>query len=246
MASPQVENGYTKIANELLDAYSAIRLSGEENQVFWTIVRKTYGFNKKEDSISLSQFCLATGLIKQNVCRALSKLIKKNIVIKIDKSNITKYRIQKDYTKWLPLSKLIRLSKLITPIIKIDKESVINIETHKRQRDTKETITKEKKDIYSAKFLQFWDEYPRKDRKKKANKYWGRTNEKQKDELIIASNNYSIRCTEENKGRAYIMLPTTFINPENEIWKDYLQEPEQLDGWAEREMERLKKEGGKG
>ena len=144
-ANPQTENGFTKLANELLEAFSLSRISGEENQVFWTIIRKTYGFNKTWDEISLSQFCLATGMNKQNVCRALSKLIKKKMIIKTDKGKIAKYRIQKDYTTWLPLSKLITLSNLIKPIIKTDKENVINLETYKRNKNTKDTITKERR-----------------------------------------------------------------------------------------------------
>ena len=143
MASPQIENGHTRIANELLDAIVRVGLAGEESKVFWFIVRKTYGYQKTWDEISLSQFCLASGLNKQNTCRALSNLIKKNMIIKSDKGKITKYRIQKDYTIWKPLSKLIMLSNPIKPVINIDKESVIKSETHKRNKNTKETITKE-------------------------------------------------------------------------------------------------------
>jgi phage replication O-like protein O len=144
LANPQTENGYTKIANELLEAFCFVRLGGDENKVFWMIIRKTYGFNKKEDEISLSQFCLGTGLRKQNVCRALSNLIKKNMIIKSDKSDSVNYRIQKDYTLWKPLSNLITLSNPIMGVIKSDKESVIKSETHKRNKNTKETLTKEK------------------------------------------------------------------------------------------------------
>ena len=105
MASPQVEDGYTMIANELLEAISRKLLSGDEHRIFWTILRKTYGFKKRTDQISLSQFVLATGINKQNICRVLSKLIKKNMIIKIDNKSIRSYSIQKDYTTWEPLSK---------------------------------------------------------------------------------------------------------------------------------------------
>ena len=144
MANPQTENGYTMIANELLEALARIRLSGEETQVFFTILRKTYGFKKKGDHISLSQFVLSTGIMKPNICRALSKLITKKMIIKTDNDNITSYSIQKDYTRWKPLSKLIMLSKTIIPLIKTDNQTVINIDTHKRNKNTKETLTKEK------------------------------------------------------------------------------------------------------
>lgn len=136
MASPQIENGYTMLSNELLEAFSMVRISGEENQLFWFIIRKTYGFKKKDDAISLSQFSLGTGINKPNVCRALSKLITKNMIIKNDNGLITKYRIQKDYTSWKPLSK-----KIIKAVIKKD-----NLPLSKKIH-TKETLTKEKTTI---------------------------------------------------------------------------------------------------
>ena len=67
MAEPQKENGYTPIANEIMDALCRIRIPGEERQVLDCIFRKTYGWNKCEDSISLTQFMEMTGLKKPAV-----------------------------------------------------------------------------------------------------------------------------------------------------------------------------------
>ena len=53
--SPQIENGYTKIANELLDALCKTKMPGTSRQIFNVILRKTYGFNRKKDSISRSE-----------------------------------------------------------------------------------------------------------------------------------------------------------------------------------------------
>lgn len=145
MVSPQIENGYTKIANELLDAIVRCKLPGDEGQVFWTIIRKTYGFNKKMDRIALSQFNLATGLLKPNVCRALSNLIKKNMIIKSDKENLSSYRIQKDYTKWKPLSKLIMLSDSIKSVIKSDKRPLSDSINYKRNNIQKTILQKKER-----------------------------------------------------------------------------------------------------
>jgi len=62
MAEPQKENGYTPIANEIMEALCRIRIPGEERQVLDCILRKTYGWNKCEDAISLTQFMEMTGL----------------------------------------------------------------------------------------------------------------------------------------------------------------------------------------
>ena len=84
MSSPQKENGYTPIANELMDALSKYRIPGEQMQCLIFIIRKTYGFNKKDDMISNSQFVDGTGLKKGNVSRALKSLVEKRVVIKSD------------------------------------------------------------------------------------------------------------------------------------------------------------------
>jgi phage replication O-like protein O len=73
-ACPQKQNGYVPIANEIYDALIGIRIPGEAEQCLKLIIRKTYGYNKKEDAISLSQFCSFTGLKKPNVCKAIRKL----------------------------------------------------------------------------------------------------------------------------------------------------------------------------
>ena len=122
IANPQAENGYTKIANEIMEALAKIRISGEERQVLDVIIRKTYGYNKKKDWISISQFVLATGLPKSSICRAINKLLTKNIIYKkvnaIDKkvNDIPlSYSFCKDFDKWKPLPKKITIYKNVNP-----------------------------------------------------------------------------------------------------------------------------------
>lgn len=127
MARPQIEDGYTRIANELMEALAHIRIPGEARQIIDTIIRKTYGFNKKADMISLSQFCLATGMKKPTCSRAIRTASTMNIIKKDNNGNHF-YSINKDFETWKPLS------KKITHIIKKDNH-------------TKDNITKEKNNI---------------------------------------------------------------------------------------------------
>jgi phage replication O-like protein O len=90
MANPQLENGYTSIANEIMERLAKARIPGEARQILDVIFRKTYGFHKKEDRISNSQFVELTGINKYNVCRAIKKLITMNVVIKKDNAVIKK------------------------------------------------------------------------------------------------------------------------------------------------------------
>lgn len=105
MANPQKENGYTPIANELLEALARIRISGEARQILDVIIRKTYGFNKPDDPISLSQFRLATGLHKSAVCKGLLKLKELNLITQKVTSIASSYSINKDFDTWKPLPK---------------------------------------------------------------------------------------------------------------------------------------------
>ena len=142
---PQLENGYTKIANEIFDNLSKIRIPGESGQVLAVIFRKTYGFHKKKDRISLSQFCVGTGLKKPNVCRAINKLLSMQLIIKIDTNLGEVYEFQKDHKKWVPLSKRITgksLSKKIMSVIQKDNAS-LSKKIHTKDTTTKDTYTKD-------------------------------------------------------------------------------------------------------
>ncbi|WP_272662497.1 replication protein, partial [Providencia sp. PROV111] len=46
-----LEDGYTRIANDLLEAAMSSDLTARQLKVFLAIVRKTYGFSKKLDRI---------------------------------------------------------------------------------------------------------------------------------------------------------------------------------------------------
>jgi len=101
MANPQVENGHVKIANEIIEQLAKINLSNYEWRLLMIILRKTYGWNKKTDCISLSQFQESTGIKTQHISVALKRLLKSNIIVKNNGSKIMEYGLQKDYTKWI-------------------------------------------------------------------------------------------------------------------------------------------------
>jgi len=79
------------------------------------IIRKTYGWKKKTDEISLSQFAKATGLSKSHVCHGIKTLISMNLITQKGNAsslftrkgndNSVIYGFQKDYEKWVTLPK---------------------------------------------------------------------------------------------------------------------------------------------
>lgn len=101
MANPQPDQ-YIRISAEFMDALCKIRIPGEARQIFDCIIRKTWGWNKKEDAISLSQFASMTNVSRRNVRRAVLTLeLMQMVSVKKDTGNITSYSIQKDYDKWV-------------------------------------------------------------------------------------------------------------------------------------------------
>ena len=96
MASPQLENGHTRIANELMEQLMKLYLSPNQWQVLVCVIRKTYGFHKKVDYITNTQICNGTGLFKANVSRALRQLQQRNIITR----NSKYIGLQKDWEQW--------------------------------------------------------------------------------------------------------------------------------------------------
>ncbi len=107
MSTPQLEDGYIRIVNEVWEALTSIRIPGEARQVLDFIIRKTWGWGKKKDKIPLSQFQIATGLSKNKIIRARKKLITMNLITVPQKGyeNTLTYSFNKNYLTWKPLPK---------------------------------------------------------------------------------------------------------------------------------------------
>jgi phage replication O-like protein O len=98
--SPQLEDGFIKIASELALALARINLSAYESRIVWCIFQKTYGWNKKSDRISFSQFEEMTHLKRWHIARTLDLLVEKEIIIRHGEGYDLEYGIQKDYDLW--------------------------------------------------------------------------------------------------------------------------------------------------
>lgn len=130
MASPQLENGFTRIANEILENLARVQMSGSEWQFVMCLFRKTYGFNKTEDWLTGSQIVKITGLKKERVSEAKKRLLERGIVTE----NRNKISFQKDHERWVELRKSVTV--VTEKRNKVLRKSVNTI-------DNKETITKD-------------------------------------------------------------------------------------------------------
>jgi len=96
VAKPQLEHGYVRLASELVTAFARLHLSCNEWQVLWVIIRRTYGFHKKDAHISNRLISDATGLHKTVVSRILRKLTDGHIIY----YNGRRIGLQKDWEQW--------------------------------------------------------------------------------------------------------------------------------------------------
>ena len=109
------------------------------------IIRKTYGFNKKKDEIALSQFVKATGVSKSHICRALSQLEDKKIIVaKKGNKTTTTYSFNKNYKGWKSLPKKVTLPKKVINVAKKGNNPLPK-KGHTIDNTTIDTITIDKK-----------------------------------------------------------------------------------------------------
>ena len=146
MANPQLEDGHTRIANELLEQLMKRHLSPNQWRVLLCIIRKTYGFQKKIDYIANFQIVEATGLCKAVVSRCIKELHQAGFITRQGKH----IGFQKNWEEWQKLSisstEKLAISSTVLPIssTKVDGCDV----TQKK----KETIQKK---LYKRKYGQF-------------------------------------------------------------------------------------------
>lgn len=106
--SAQLEDGYTRIANELLERLMKIKLNGTQHNIVHCIVRYTYGFQRKSHAMSLSFISEAVEAHKDTVKRELDKLIECKIVKVFrpgDYTNSREIGMNKDVEDWQIYSK---------------------------------------------------------------------------------------------------------------------------------------------
>ncbi|WP_286869849.1 replication protein [Pantoea sp. UBA5035] len=135
-----IEDGFTRIANELLEAVMLAGLTQHQLLVFMAVMRKTYGFNKKVDWISNEQLSQLTGMLPHKCSAAKSALVKRNIL----SQNGRLTGINKVIGDW---EKPVHPNQVNLP--ESGKESLPESgnRSHPNRVTTKDNITKDKKDI---------------------------------------------------------------------------------------------------
>ena len=245
MASPQVENGHIDIANTIADRLCSYRLSGQEWQIIWAILRKTWGWlldpnqkngsKKKMDRISLSQFEEMTGIDRRKCHSILNKLaekqvIKKTITQRGDRIVIT-YGFQKNFDLWKVSPKKVTVTQIgdgVSP-----KEVTKLSPKERNTKEKKDTLTKDK-ELYTSNFIKFWESYPRKNGKGAAFKAYRNIKFPKPTLQTILSAIEIQNKTEQWKTIEFIPHPSTWLNQRRWEDEDCIKKEESIEEYAKR------------
>lgn len=158
-----------------MDALIALRLpGGQATQLVLFIIRRTIGWNKKRDKISLSQIQKATGIPKHKIIEIRKKLVNMNIITITQEGNAKTltYGFNSHYKLWKPLPKKVTITQEGNGITQEGKKPLPKkVPTKNIIKDTssKDNITTL---FIEQKFKEFIEIYPNAVAKDKAWEAW--------------------------------------------------------------------------
>lgn len=231
MANPQLEDGFMRVANGIVDNICKLSLNGTEQKVIWCVIRYTYGFNRKSHRLSASFISQWANCDISSVKRALRRLQKMNIIVCInsDKRGVTaELKFNKNPDQWKLTGGRNDTSvkndtggEISTGLVaETPLELVAELPPKKEQIIKTNIKTKSHNDF----FEKIWKSYPRKlgksDVTQKAKKELYEAGE---EVVLRAINSYISEIQENGTAEKYIMYGSTFFNSR---WRDYVREPE--------------------
>lgn len=102
MASPQIEDGHLKIANDLLLAFTERRFTASQYRTLLSIMFLTYGAGKKTAKMSIHDIRYLSGERSNQVTAAITQLNEWNVItVQATRDGGNVVGIQKDYERWL-------------------------------------------------------------------------------------------------------------------------------------------------
>lgn len=225
MANPQIENGYTKIANELLEEIIKRDFSKRELKVIFSVIRFTYGFNRKEAELSIRYLEKTTGLKFTNISTTLNELENKKVINFFSSGKHSQSReisLNKNYEQWeLNRSQNDNSSRLNCyqnnngTVPKTITETVPKTITNKERY--KERINKDidqTKTLIDTQFEKFWNLYDKKVSKEKSLKLFKKLSKNEIENLFNSLPEY-INSTPD---KTFRKNPDTYLR--NKSWND--------------------------
>lgn len=232
MANPQRENGFTGIANEILEKVISTPFISTHLKIILVCWRYSYGFNKKSAELSESFIANATGISKRYISSELKTLFDCKVLKVIKEASYTSSRViafNKNYDEWEYRSTVpqVNQSSTVEPEYSTTVEPQFNttdeLQFHQKRKH-KENINK-----YSSQFEFFYKIYPRPAEKKRTLTNWNKClKEYSPEEIIKAAENYKAKVEAANTDKQYIKTSANFLG-RDKFFEDYiyLEQPEE-------------------
>ena len=97
---PKLEDGYARIANELLEALVGYPFSGGELRVVLAIVRRTYGWNRTRCLLRQTTLARLTRLHDRQIQRILISLRRQGVLFRDRSTRPFTYELNTAYLGW--------------------------------------------------------------------------------------------------------------------------------------------------
>jgi phage replication O-like protein O len=141
LASPQLEHGYARIANEILEALARADFTVYEFRIIFAILRESYGRSKKEAELSYGEMAKRTGLDRSNVYRTVKGLYRRSVVIRDNSRSVvsndtrhqTAFIFQKDYHRWTVVKKRTVVYRDTSTVVPGDNSPYIDVKKEKER-----------------------------------------------------------------------------------------------------------------
>jgi len=131
----------TQVPNFLLDKLLPVVGFGEWKVISF-VCRKTLGWHKREDRISLSQFELGTGLSRPSVVKILTKLVETGLLLKTSNTVGNIYALNLEYADTSELSSPAEPLNHLNQLSQLTKTGELSLEDGELSLPTKQTNTK--------------------------------------------------------------------------------------------------------
>jgi phage replication O-like protein O len=234
--SVQVEDGFTRVAHGIMEALALADLGKRHYKIMLVMCRQTYGYNKKADEVSLSQFHDKTGILPPNVSTTIEELVAMRVLIKTPGKYAACLAVNKAYAQWAGKAK-VDVSKVwgyqnnnstvietISEGYQNDNDGVIETITTKDNSKRKDQKTTPKENLSRSlreRFEIFWAAYPKKKSKTTAEKAFAKRNPDEQLFNDLMAGLGRAKTSEQWQNPQYIPHAGTWLNAGG--WMDEIQ-----------------------
>lgn len=230
---------FSQVPNAFIDEVM-VKLPDSSVKMYLVIVRKTKGWSKEADAISISQFMKFTGKSRPTVVEAIKWLVDAEIVLE---HNTTRYgkvysvndEIYDGFFLVLPSKKILLVKKfnysskktLLVEVKNFNPQKKLSKETLSKEKVDKKNLAKKPKNssviVYSETFELFWSEYPKCKRKGARADAFKTFKKFEKNGEVIVKLLKAFKLDDQwtkNDGE-FIPAPSSWLNKkhwENEYW----------------------------